>query len=515
MLVRLKGTDARLKSGPIKLYRMLALLMAVFTLLSMAFMEQEVSASEINSYIYYRNGESLNDYYPVPAPSPYNYIKSIYAKDIGADNLYKANSMFVSDRYIYISSGNSIIITDHDFNTRHIITSIKDENGVQELTDINGLFVTEDEELYACEPQKGRVLHFNSDWTIKRILGRPEGIVINENVSYQPLKIVVDSVGRMYIVANNIYEGLVELNVDGSFSRYFGVVEVKYTPIELFWRSIQTEAQRARSGDWLPVNFTNIVIDKDDFVYATVAESGVEEEEPIRKLNAKGTNILRYPKSTGTYPKGDLYVNKHGQNIPKGNSMLTAVDINDYGIYIVLDSKRSRIFAYDEDGYMLYAIGESGTTTGRFKIPVDIRFLGEDKLLVLDRGNMSIEVFELNDYGRSIHNAVKYQAESDYRAAAEEWKKVIDFNPMFQYAYVGIGKALYRDGDHELAQQYFRLGQDVDYYSEAYKKTRQEFISDNFGAFVLIIAVLTIISIAVKFIKRINADKKLDGGISA
>jgi len=508
------GTGSRQKHGLTKLNRMFSLFVAILTFLSVTFTGHEVSASGINSYTYYRNGERKDDYYPVPAPSPFNYIKSIYAEDIGSDSLYKANSLFVSDKYIYISSGNSIVITDHDFNKKHIITGIEYENGVEELTGINGLFVTEDEELYACEPEKGRVLHFNSDWTIKRVLGKPEGMVIKENVSYQPLKIVVDSVGRIYIVANNIYEGLVELNVDGTFSRYFGVVEIRYTPVELFWRMIQTRAQRARSEEWLPVNFTNIAIDKDDFVYATVAESGKEEKEPIRKLNAKGKNILRYPSSTGIYPIGDLYVNKYGQNIPKGNSTLTAVDINDYGIYVVLDSKRSRIFAYDEDGYMLYAIGESGTTKGRFKMPVDIKFLGDDKLLVLDRGNMSIEVLELNDYGRSIHNAVKYQAESDYRAAAEEWKKVIDYNPMFQYAYVGIGKALYRDGNYELAQQYFRLGQDVDYYSEAYKKTRQEFISDNFGIFVLVIAVLVIISTAIKYIRRISADKKLDGGIS-
>ncbi|AUS95807.1 hypothetical protein CDQ84_14050 [Clostridium thermosuccinogenes] len=510
-----KETGARRNLGLIKLNRMLALLVAIFALLSVTFMEQEVSASGINSYTYYRHGEGSKDFYPVPAPSPYNYVKSIYAEDIGADSLYKANSMFVSEKYIYISSGNSIIITDHDFNRKHVIKSIDDGNGVQELTDINGLFVTKDEELYACEPQKGRVLHFNSDWTLKRILGRPEGIVINENVAYQPLKIVVDSVGRMYIVANNVYEGLVELNVDGTFSRYFGVVEVNYTPIELFWRSLQTEAQRARSAEWLPVNFSNIAIDNDDFVYATVAASGEDEKEPIRKLNAKGKNILRYPSSTGIYPQGDLHVNQYGQNIPKGKSLLTAVDINDYGVYAVLDSKRSRIFAYDDDGYMLYAIGESGTTEGRFKMPVDIKFLGDDKLLVLDRGNMSIEVLELNNYGRSIHNAVKYQAESDYRAAAEEWKKVIDYNPSFQYAYVGIGKALYRDGDHELAQKYFRLGQDVDYYSEAYKKTRQDFISDNFGTFVLVIAVLAVISMAVKMIRQqMRANKKLDGGIN-
>ena len=123
-------------------------------------------------------------------------------------------------------------------------------------------------------------------------------------------------------------------------------------------------------------------------------------------------------------------------------------------------------------------------------MPVDVKFMGDDKLLIADRGNMSIEVYELNEYGRHIHNAVKYQAQSDYRAAAEEWKKVVDYNPSFQYAYVGIGKALYRDGDHDKAQQYFLLGQDVDYYSKAFRKTRQEFISDNFSLFAIIVVAI-------------------------
>src|SRR5690606_32965552 len=122
-------------------------------------------------------------------------------------------------------------------------------------------------------------------------------------------------------------------------SRYFGKVEIKYTPVQLFWRMIQTQAQRARSAEWLPVNFSNITIDKDDFVYATVA--GSNEDKPIRKLNAKGNNILRYPASTDIAPQGDLYINRYGLTVPTGKSILTAIDINDYGIYIVLDSKRS------------------------------------------------------------------------------------------------------------------------------------------------------------------------------
>lgn len=468
---------------------------------------QNVFAADMTSYIYYRNGNDKQDHHPVQAPPPYNYIKSVYGEELGVDSLYSINSLCVSESFVYISCGSSIIITDHDFNTQKIITEITTDNGKEKLTEINGLWITEEGELYACEPQKGRVLNFSSDWKIKRILGRPEGMILNKNVTYQPIKVAVDSVGRIYVVANNVYEGLVEINPDGTFSRYFGVVEIKYSPIQLFWRKLQTQAQRARSREWLPVNFNNVTIDNEDFVYATVA--GLGDEDPIRKLNAKGRNILRYPVSTEIKPQGDLSINQHGQTIPTGKSMFRAIDINDYGIYIVLDSKRSRIFAYNSDGYMLYAFGDWGTTTGSFKTPVDIKFMGEDKLLVVDRGNMCIDVFELNDYGKSIHEAEKYQAQFDYNHSAKEWEKVVDYNPAFQYAYVGIGKAFYRNGDYKTAKQYFLFGQDTYYYSKAYEKVREEFISNNFDTVIFIVIVVLIIRVIHKVTKNISMKRNI------
>lgn len=471
---------------------------------------QAVFAADITSYTYVRRGSGINDYYPVPAPSPYNYEKSVCAKDLGVDSFHNVTGMFVSEKYVYICNGDSIIITDHNFRTVHIINSFKGQNGEEKLASINGIWVTKDEELYACDPENGRILNFNSDWTIKRILGRPDGLIISGDVKYQPIKISVDSVGRMYVIANNIYEGILELNVDGSFSRYFGTVPVRYTAVQLFWRSLQTQAQRAKSVQWLPVNFSNITIDSDDFVYATVAGSAAEEPEPIRKLNAKGDNILRYPASTGVKPHGDLYVNQYGLTIPTGKSLLTAIDVNEYGIYAVLDAKRSRIFAYDDDGYMLYAFGESGTTKGRFQLPIDVKFM-EDKLLVMDRGNMSIEVYGLNDYGKSIYQAVKYQTESNYRGAAEEWRKVLKYNPTFQYGFVGIGKALYRDGDYKNAQHYFLLGQDVEYYSEAFRKNRQAFFNEKFPVLVIAIVLLYALNIVLKVMRKRRKKKQIGG----
>jgi tetratricopeptide (TPR) repeat protein len=483
--------------------------MSCLAIICSTVMTQAVFATDITSYTYVRSGSGDNDYYPVPAPSPYNYEKSVYARDLGVNSLHKVTGMFVSDKYLYISNGDNVIITDHNFKTIHVIDSFKGPDGEEKLTDVNGIWVTKDEELYVCDTVNGRILNFNSDWTIKRILGRPKGIIISEEVKYQPLKITVDSVGRMYVIANNVYEGILELNVDGSFSRYFGTVPVRFTAAQLFWRSLQTQKQRAKSIKWLPVNFSNLTIDGDDFVYATVAGSAAEEPEPIRKFNAKGVNILRYPVSTKVKPHGDLYVNKYGQTIPTGKSILTAVDVNEYGVYVLLDTKRSRIFAYDDDGYMLYAFGESGIIKGRFQLPADVKFMN-DKLLVLDRGNMSIEVFGLNDYGKSIYQAVKYQAESNYRGAADEWRKVLEYNPTFQYGFVGVGKALYRDGDYQNAQQYFLLGQDVGYYSEAFRKNRQAFFNDKFPIIVTAIVLLYALSTALKVMGKRRLKKQTE-----
>lgn len=488
-----------------KRIRMRAIVVAFVVILGCFISGYRVLADGIISYIYYYTNEG---YRPVPSPPPYNYVKSVNADDLGIEDLKEINSIFVSEQCVYIACNGKIVITDHNFNLKKEITSFVYNGEEQKLSNITGVWVTDDEELYACEPSNGRILHFASDWSIKRILGKPEGIIIPENVAYQPLKAAVDSVGRIYVVANNIYEGLVEINPDGTFLRYFGVVEVKYTPIQLFWRRLQTAEQRARSRLWLPVNFNNLTIDKYDFVYATVAGSG--DEEPIRKLNAKGKNILRHPVGKNVIPQGDLEYNHYGLRVPAGKSTLSAIDVNDYGLYVVLDTKRSRIFAYDEDGYMLYAFGEAGTTQWRFQLPVDVKFMGDDMLLVADRGSESIKVFKLNDYGRSIHNAIKYQSQFEYDLAMEEWKKVIDHNPAFQYAYVGVGKALYRRGEYKAAKEYFLLGQDVYYYSMAYKKIRQQWAEQYFDLIIWLVILLIVCMVIYKIVKKLKFQVRME-----
>lgn len=85
-------------------------------------------------------------------------------------------------------------------------------------------------------------------------------------VAYKPKRIAVDSVGRMYVLVNNCYEGFAELDPEGNFNRYVGATPVTVSLIDRFWRSIQTAAQQARSSLWLPTTYSDLAIDAEGFL---------------------------------------------------------------------------------------------------------------------------------------------------------------------------------------------------------------------------------------------------------
>ena len=57
---------------------------------------------------------------------------------------------------------------------------------------------------------------------------------------------------------------------------------------------------------FVPTEYSNLCLDSEDFIYATIStfDGAVESAEPIRKLNAKGTDIL--VRNGYNDPYGDL-----------------------------------------------------------------------------------------------------------------------------------------------------------------------------------------------------------------
>ena len=289
--------------------------------------------------------------------------------------------------------------------------------------------------------------------------------------------------------------------------RYVGV---NYTALG-FWdaltRNFKTEEQLAQETSILSTEFNNLTIDSKNFLY-TVSRATTnpitqvtDDKSMVKRINQTGKDILI--RNGYSVPKGDLVTIKTGANA--GGSNFCGITVNEFGVYTIVDSKMGRLFTYDNEGNLLYISGGKGVEQTDIKNPVAVRYQG-DNVLVLDQGNCAILRFELTDFAKSVNKATEYQFYGDTINAANEWANVIAANPNYQLAYVGVGKTLLEDGRYQEAMAYFELGDDVAYYSRAYKKYRDDLIKEYFPYVLYGGLGLAVACIAVAIVK--NAKKK-------
>lgn len=424
------------------------------------------------------------------APAAYQWEQSVRASDIGVKSLSKISDLYAKNGLLYITCSGKVVITDEEFNLVNEITTYVDHGVEGKISAPNGIFVTNENEIYITEPEKGLILHFDAKHNFVRALKDPkiEGL---ESIKYQPMKVVVDSIGRIYVLAKSVYEGIIELDPNGNFNRFVGANEVSLNMVEIFWRAIATEEQRARMELVLPTDYSDIAIDEDGFLLATVRDTS--SPNPIRRLNAKGEDIMQEYEHVQR-PSGDF---KNGSSI----SVLTTVSASKDGRFAVLDSLYSRVFVYSEDARLLYILGGNGRTEGSFNSPVDLVFM-KDKILVADLVTQSIEVFSPTEYGALINKAAHHQTKYEYKEAANLWEQVLLINPNFNYGNIGIGKQALRDSNYEKATSNFYNSRESEYYSTAYENVREAHIDENFGVFVGIIAFIFIFFAVLKQVKK-------------
>jgi len=269
-----------------------------------------------------------------------------------------------------------------------------------------------------------------------------------------------------------MFEGIMVFETNGQFTGFFGTINVEITLWEKFWRKIATKEERAKQQLFIPTEFTGIDIDPDGFVYASnIDATGIQG---VRRLNPKGEDVIK--KGVKQNVGGDLQID--GTTDYAGPSQFTDVVYRDNGIYSCLDRKRGRIFTYDHEGNLLYVFGGMGTQEGTFAMPVAIESIG-NTVLVLDANRASILCFDVTEYGRLINEAVALRYSGDETAAVELWKQVLTLDENNELANTGIGKAYLTAGDYEQAMKYLELGMSRTYYSIAYKRHRNNILTEN------------------------------------
>lgn len=477
----------------------------------MKYIQEPVFEFEITKHVY----DTLKEYYNVTTE----------LADITADQVNKQLTDVkngVKLPYIPTTTITSALEGTEDYSGASIL-----------LTNATGITVVKEDDtysIYVADTGNARILKMTADYIVTDVYLTPTDEVFYQwNVDtdlehstkriFQPSKVAVDKTGRVYCIAANCYEGILEYNKTGKFNRFLGQNTVVANPLKQFWYKLMSEAQISSQALTLPPLFINFTIDADGFIYATSYPDAEDSQAKnmIKAINTAGKDVLR--KNGYVEPNGDAVFLAASTNPEAvlGSSTLTSIAVSEDGFYSVTDSKRGRIFTYDTEGNLLYISGEKGSLSNSLNGPVAIQYLTiqatetkakQELVLVLDKTSKSIIAYSTSDFGALVNRATKLYLENDIIGAEEYWREVVKMNSNYELGYVGIGKSLLRQEKFEEAMEYFKLGHNAVYYSKAYQQYRDIVLKENFSI-IMTGLVITCVGLCALFFFKYQNKKKL------
>lgn len=460
-----------------------------------------------SSYTY--NYDFWEEYQECPdAYTPASVITSV---DLKLETPLKSPSgMLAYGEFLYVcDTGNNRILelkrsSIENLEVVRIISEFKGDVEVTTFSSPNDIAISEKGDIFIADTGNARVVKLDSELNYLMEFVKPDDTTLDPELVFQPTKLVVDTAGRVYCIATGINKGLIKYEPDGTFSGFVGATPVKYNTWEYIYKKFfATQEQIELMVSFVPTEYNNLYMDSEGFIYTTLCgeEQALKDEEiqAVRKLNLIGNDILI---RNGNYPIfGDIYMGSGGGYA--GPSYFADITVFDNDIYVCLDRTRGRLFAYDDQGRLVYAFGGNGNMDGYFRRPVSIEHMGYD-LFVLDTLDCAITVFVPTEFGSTIYNAVDLFDAGDYDGSGEAWQKAMDIDGNYELAYIGIGRSLLRQKRYKEAMDYFKYKYDDDNYSKAFKQYRKEWVEDHIAPIVIVIVLLFAIPMIIGKIKAIK-----------
>ncbi|MBR3895367.1 MAG: YIP1 family protein [Clostridia bacterium] len=496
------------------------LLVLSFLMIASAMTVGAGASSAYQTYTYSINGEALY------SPDAYSANKSVSYTQMGMEKNFNSPSDMVTDSrekvYIADTGNNRIVVLSRYFDYEfEISTFINGQGNEDSLTAPQGVFVT-DEAIWVCDTNNNRLVRFDLEGNFEAIIDAPESQLLGQDDVYKPVAMAIDQYGRIYVVSDKTYQGIIVLDPNGQFVGFVGAQEVVIDAWQIFWRRFQTDNQKKLSELFVPTEYCNITINDDGFIYVTSTSIDDEKVEgailgksksgtdlPVKLLNPAGDEIM---KRNGFWPPAGEVDFKSKVSTYNGPSDVIDVAVGPEKTWTIIDAKRNKIYTYDFNGNLLFAFGDKGSMLGSITSIKAVTYQ-DDTLLVLDRGSNNIIVYERTEYGDLLLSAIAAENSLDYNYAIACWEKVLQRNSNFDAAYVGIGNALYRSGDFKEALEYYETAYDVENWSNSYKEVRKEWMSSWFilmlvGIIVGIVLVVKFFGWAAKVNKRVATDGK-------
>lgn len=473
----------------------LTALLAVMTLLVLSALPAS-AAVPYYSYNYDSNGEIVD------SADIYEPKTVISGESLGIGDFSDPADIYVTGGVLYLldAGNNRIVKCDLSLGTAESIY-IRDGEAEITLSKDGSLYAAGNGILYVTDPVNCCIWICTADGRVTDRITKPDSDYFDEALEFLPKKIIGDSVGNIYVQCTGVYEGLAIFNKDNVFTGFFGSEKVETTADLLsnyFWKQFMTAEQKESMANYVPDEIYSMDISEKNFVYTitpgTLVGDYKQSADSIRCLNPKGTDILE----SSMPRKAEISFNNE-------NRYLNFIDIaySDEGFINVIDNRQGRVYQFDKNMQLVTAFAGLGSYEGTFSQPSAIEVNGDD-ILVLDSLKNNVTVFTLTETGKTVHKALTLYNSGDYTASMEPWLEVTREYPNFQLAYIGIGNALFNEGEYAEAMEYYELAKDTEGWSRAYREYRVVAMRNNAVWFVLALAA---VFAAVKLVKRFAKGK--------
>jgi sugar lactone lactonase YvrE len=403
------------------------------------------------------------------------YLPDRTITDLGLD---KPEDIFIDDRdYLYIAdTGNRRILIYNVVNGR-IVREIKHEK----MLTPTGIYVTKNYEIYVADVSSSQILRFAENGELIETFGRPTAPAYGTN-DFNPMKVAVDEAGNMYVLAEGIYDGIIQLAYSGEFLGYFASNRVELTFIQRLQDLFFTEAQKKQLLGRTPVTFSNLTVDRNGILYSTT--NGDDVEQAVKKHNTAGQSMFQDP-VIATDDLIDLFVDANGI------------------IYAV--SKAGLIFVYSTEGEFIYSFGAFNSlqdVSGIFSSLSSVAVDSKGNVWTADNDKSFIQSFVPTEYSQLVYRALREYNAGNYKESIALWRNILKLNQMSVLAHNNIGKNLLFEEEYEQAMYHTEIAGNRYYYSQSYWEIRNVWLQKNLAYILLIGVGIYIISKLIGLINR-------------
>lgn len=433
---------------------------------------------------------------PVPIPKTYEVKQVIF--DLGEKGgfLNQPEDLFIDKRgflYVADTGNNRIVKLTTEGKTIDSFTGPADKP----LKNPSGIYVDEEGDMYVADTGNSRILHLSPQGKFVEQFVKPESELLGKDFTFTPNRVFVSPTGYIYAIKS---QSFLSMDANNKFRGFVGATEVGFDFNRMLVRMFASREQKNRIAKKLPASYSNFVVDDDGMIYATTINA---QKGQIRKINSVGKNIYK-----DQFFGEMVFVNEKAE-LP----YFADIAVDKGGIISVLEQKSGKIYQYDQDANLLTVFGGKGKWKGAFDLPVSLVVDQAGKIYVLDKKLNNIQVFEPTRFIQLVSKAVSLYNAGDYRGSISLWKDVLKIHANYSLAHRGMGKVLLKEGDWKGSMEEYRLVDDKDGYSTAFKEYRHEMIRTHF-AWVLLIAILLIAILGWIFVRlKVIANKAWQEGI--